>query len=209
MSSRAASGLLLPLAILFAAVLADGCSLRKAYPAKHTFLLEARRAGDSRASTGSPVLQVRNLRLAAPFDGKGFVYRTTGLGYQSDFYNEFLVTPRTLLTEQVRQWLGASGLFQCVLDPSSKAEQTHSLEGNVSALYGDFRDDAAPKAVLEAEFFLINEQTTSPQIVFHQSYRQQVALRNRAPETLAEGWSKAVEKTLTELEADLAKTLAR
>lgn len=209
MNSRAASVLILPLGVLFAAALACGCSLRKAYPAKQTFLLEAHRAGDSRASTASATLRVRSLQVAAPFDGKGFVYRQTALGYQSDFYHEFLVTPRALLTEQVRQWLGDSGLFQFVLDAPSKGEQTHSLEGNVLALYGDFRDGASPKAVLETEFFLFNEQTASPQIIFHQRYRQEVALENRAPETLANGWSKAAQKTFTDLEADLAKALTR
>jgi uncharacterized lipoprotein YmbA len=209
MNSRAVSVLLLPLGVLFATALTSGCSLKKQYPAKHSFLIETRRPGDRRVSTAAAVLQVRSLQVASPFDSKGFVYRNTGLGYQPDFYNEFLVTPRALLTQQVRQWLGVSGLFRFVLDPSSKAEQTHSLEGNVAALYGDFRDAASPKAVLEAEFFLINEQTASPQIAFHQSYRQEVTLENRAPETLARGWSQAAEKILAELEADLAKALQK
>ena len=196
--------------VLLAATLCfGGCSLKKQYPAKQSFLVEAQRAGEARAATASDVLRVRNLQVAAPFEGKSFVYRSSGLGYQTDFYHEFLVAPRALLTEQTRQWLGASGLFRFVTDPASKADATHSLEGNVSALYGDYRDPASPKAVLAVEFFLVNDQPASPEIIFHKSYRQEVPLENRAPETLAKGWGKALEQILTGLEHDLTSALPK
>ena len=191
--------------ILTGTLLAGGCSLKKPSPARHSFLIEAPRTGEARAAAASGVLRVRNLQVAAPFEGKGFVYRSSGLGYQTDFYQEFLVAPRALLTEQTRQWLGASGLFRYVLDPASKSDATHSLEGNVSALYGNYRDPASPKAVLAVEFFLTNDQAVSPEIVFHKSYRQEVPLENRAPETLAKGWGKALEQILAALEQDLNK----
>jgi uncharacterized lipoprotein YmbA len=189
---------------LAAALLVGGCSLKKQYPAKHSFLIEARRNGESRTASAPAVLRVRNLQIAPPFEARGFVYRTSDLGYQTDFYHEFLVAPRALITEQTRQWLGASGLFRFALDPTSKADATHSLEGSVSALYGDYRDGALPKAALAVEFFLVNDQPASPEIVFHKSYRQEVALENRAPETLAKGWGKALEQILSALEQDLA-----
>jgi len=210
MNQRRAAALFLCLVVtLTGALLAGGCSLKKQYPAKHSFLIEAQRAGEARAAAASGVLRVRNLQVAAPFEGKGFVYRNSGLGYQADFYHEFLVAPRALITEQTRQWLGASGLFRFVLDPATKAEATHSLEGNVSALYGDYRDAASSKAVLAVEFFLTNDQPVSPEIVFHKSYRQEVPLENRAPETLAKGWGKALEQILTALEQDLVKALPK
>jgi cholesterol transport system auxiliary component len=183
--------------------------LKKQYPAKHSFLIEAQHVGEARAAAASGVLRVRNLQVAAPFEGKGFVYRNSGLGYQTDFYHELMVSPRALITEQTRQWLGASGLFRFVLDPASKADATHSLEGNVSALYGDYRDAASSKAVLAVEFFLVNDQSASQEIVFHKSYRQEVLLENRSPETLAKGWGKALDQILTGLEHDLTSALPK
>ena len=204
MNRRRAPALSLHFGLLLAAALfLEGCSLKKPYPAKQSFLVEARRAGEPRVSATSAMLRVRNLQIAAPFEGRGFVYRNSDLGYQTDFYHEFLVAPRALLTEQTRQWLGASGLFRFVLNPSGKAEATHNLEGNVSALYGDYRISASPKAVLVMEFFLSNDQPASPEIIIHKNYRQEVALENRAPETLAKGWGKALEQILTALEQDL------
>jgi hypothetical protein len=51
----------------------------------------------------------------------------------------------------------------------------------------------------------MNDQGVSPEIVFHKSYRQEVPLENRAPETLAKGWGKALEQILPGLEYDLTK----
>jgi ABC-type uncharacterized transport system auxiliary subunit len=186
-----------------------GCSFKQASPAKQSYLLEARRGGEARPTLASAVLRVQTLQVATAFEGKGFVYRSSELGCRTDFYHEFLVAPRALITEQTRQWLGASGLFRNVLDPGSKADATHSLEGNVLALYGDFRSAGSPKAVLAIQFSLVNESAASPAIVFHKSYRQEMPLENRAPETLAKAWGAALEQILRALEEDLAVALTK
>jgi hypothetical protein len=186
-----------------------GCSFKQASPAKQSYLIEARRSGEARPTLASAVLRVQTLQVATAFEGKGFVYRSSELGCWTDFYHEFLVAPRALLTEQTRQWLGTSGLFSHVLDPGSKADATHSLEGNVLALYGDFRQAGSPKAVLAVQFSLLNDLAASPAIVFHKGYRQEMPLENRAPETLAKGWGAALEQILRALEQDLAQVLAR
>jgi hypothetical protein len=186
-----------------------GCSFKQPSPVKQSFLMEARRSGEPRAAAAPAVLRVHHLRAATAFEGKGFVYRTSKLGCQTDFYHEFLVAPRLLITDQTRQWLGASGLFRHVIDTGSKADATHSLEGGILELSGDFRDSASPKAVLAVEFFLTNDQPDSPAIILHKTYRREVTLENRAPETLARGWGPALEQILGALELDLALALAR
>ena len=134
-------GILWPL-LAASMMLPAGCSLRQKAPLKFTYLVEASRPGETRHGAGKRALRLRSLGVAPPYEERGFVYRTSDLGYESDFYHEFLVTPRAMLTEQARQWLDASGLFSAVIDPASKAEATHSLEGHVSALYADLRDKA-------------------------------------------------------------------
>jgi len=193
-------------ALLLAGLIIQGCSLKQPSPSKQTFLLEAVRAGEAR-STSSPVqLRIRNIQVAAPFEGKGFVYRTSELGYKADFYNEFLTAPRSLIAAQLQTWLGASKVFRNVLPPGSSVEASHALEANVSALYGDFREPASPKAVLAIEFFLTKEQAASGEIVFHQSYRQEVVIENRTAEALAKGWGKALGQIFTALEQELPKS---
>ena len=184
------------------ALLAAGCNFNKPYPAKLSYIVAATRPEAPPDARTGALLQIHTLRMDAAFEGKAFIYRLGELQYESDFYHEFLVPPRLLLTEQVRQWLGASGLFRAVLDPASKAEATLDLEGNVHALYADFRDKSAPKAVLAMEFFLMKPESAGP--VFHKIYRENAALEGKGPGALAKGWSSALSRILAALERDLA-----
>ena len=190
--------------LFFAGSIIAGCSLRQPNPSKQSFLLEPVRAGEARAESSPVQLRLRNIQVAAPFEGKGFVYRTSELGYKADFYNEFLTAPRTLIAGQLQMWLGASKVFRNMLPPGGSIEATHALDGNVSALYGDFQNPSAPKAVLAAEFFITSDRVSPPAIVFHKSYRQDVAIDGRQPEALAKGWTLALEKVFAALEADVA-----
>jgi cholesterol transport system auxiliary component len=185
--------------------LVNGCSLKRQAPVKHAFIVEARRPKDANSPNSSATLRVRSLVVAPQFDTRQFVYRNTALNFESDFYHEFLVTPRALFTTQVRLWLDASGLFRAVLDPMSKVEATHSLEGNITDLYADFKDKTAPKSVLAVQFILTNDEGMSPQIVFYRNYRQEVPVERRDAEGLARGWSEALAHILTAFEQDLAK----
>jgi hypothetical protein len=89
-------------------------------------------------------------------------------------------------------------------DPASKVDATHGLGGNVSALFADYRDASAPKAVLAVEFFVADNRGKTEEIVFQRSYREEITLTDRAPESLVRGWNTALGKILTALEKDLA-----
>jgi len=190
--------------LLVVAAINAGCSLKKQSPSKLRYLVEAKRPGEPASASAQATLRVRNLQIAAPFEGRGFVYRNSEQNYETDFYHEFLVAPQSMLTDQVRRWLAASGRFRAVLDPASKLDATHSLEGNVTALYADFRNKDAPKAVLEMHFLLVSDQSASPQIAFQKDYRKEASAENRSPEALVKAWSSAFAEILTDLDRSLA-----
>lgn len=194
--------------IAVALVLVPGCSLKQAYPAKSTFALETIRGGTAARVSSAAVLRVRPFTAVAPFDERVFRSRVADLLFETDFYNEFVFSPRTLIGDQTRLWLQSAGLFVAVLEPASKAEATHSLEGSVTALYADLRAAAAPKAVLEIHLLLLKDSSASPEIVLDKTYRQTVPLENRQPAALAAGWSKGLAQILTALEQDLAAKIA-
>ena len=191
------------LVAVIAFLAAPGCSLKQAAPVKSTYLIEAVRSVQAKSSKDSGTLRVRALQVSEPFDGRGFIYRTGESSFEADFYHEFLVPPAALLTVQVRRWLEASGKFGAVVDSASKADASRSLEGNVTALYGDYREPSAPKAVLEIQFLLLNNRESAPQIGFHTAYRRSVPLDGRGSEALTRAWSGALTQVLTTLEADL------
>jgi len=184
--------------------LASGCvGIEKSYPDKRYFVLEVNRNVNPSNPAGNGVLQVANIRVSPRYEDKGFVYRTSGSSYESDFYNQFLVSPAALLGEELRKGLAQSQIFRHVINSSSQLEPTHVLEGVVDALYGDFRDPGAPKAVLEMEFFLRKESASKADIVAAKRYAKSVAVTGRSPEALVKGWNEALEAILSALVADL------
>ena len=188
-------------------VLTSGCvGIEKSYPDKRYFVLEVNRNVNPSNSPGNGVLQIANIRVSPRYEDKGFIYRTSGSSYESDFYNQFLVSPAALLGEELRKGLAQSQIFRHVINASSQLEPTHVLEGVVDALYGDFRDPGAPKAVLEMEFFLRKESASKADIVAARRYAKSIAVSGRSPEALVKGWNEALEAILSALVADLKST---
>jgi hypothetical protein len=56
---------------------------------------------------------------------------------------------------------------------------------------------------LALQFWLIDHPAGPSAIRFHKDYRATIPLTNRAPDTLARGWSQALQNILAQLEADL------
>jgi cholesterol transport system auxiliary component len=203
MRGRAVSAATLALGL--AAALPGCLNLAKGYPEKKFYVLRAARKGGppSRTAGELPVLKVPRFRVSPLYDGKEFVYRKDDLTYESDFYNVFFISPASLLTEEARRWLSASGRFQHVIDPSSRLEGALVLEGMVTSLYGDFREKESPRAVLEIQIALIENPEAGSRVVFKKDYRQETALAQRSAAGLARGWNEGLGRILTALEEDL------
>ncbi|HYT56161.1 MAG TPA: ABC-type transport auxiliary lipoprotein family protein [Verrucomicrobiae bacterium] len=193
-------------AALLLFILSAGCvSLERSYPEKRYFVVELGENMQQSNPVGEKTLLVSGLRISPRYADKSFVYRTSEAGYESDFYNQFLTSPETMLSEEVRKGLAASTAFKYVVGPSSQLQPNYVLEGSVNALYGDFRNLDKPAAVLEIEFFLHNEDSANPGIVLQKRYMKAVSLSGRSPEALVKGWSQALGAVLTELNTDLQK----
>jgi cholesterol transport system auxiliary component len=197
------------LSILWGCVLAlvgvcSGCvSLERGYPDKRYFVLEAAAKPSPSNPSANETLQVSDMRVSPKYAGRSFVYRTSATVYESDFYNQFLVSPASLITEEVRKVLIESQLFQYVISSSNLLQPSYILEGTVNALYGDFRDANSPRAVLEMEFFLTSEIPAKAGILMQKRYAKAVPVQGSSPEALVKGWNEALADIATSLAADL------
>ncbi len=187
-----------------------GClNLERSYLEKRYFILDVLRGKDISSPDTETVLKIRRFRVSPKYEGKGFVYRLKDLSYESDFYNEFFISPTSLLTEEIRKWVAGSGLFQHVVEPSSYMDPNYVLEGTVASLYGDYGVSAAPKGILEMQFFLLDEASASPEIIFQSKYRKEEPLKGNTPDALVKSWNKALNQILTEFETDLEEYMSK
>lgn len=184
-------------------LLACGALSRDA-PEKRAYVVHADRPQptpiDLSSEAHSSTLEIRRFRISPRYDGRGFVYRRGAHVYEADFYNEFFAPPAELFTEAVRQWLAASGRYAHVVGPESRLLGAHVLEGNISALYGDF-SGGAERAVLEIQFFLLAEPGST--VLLDRTERAEVLLEGSGPAALVEGWSRGLAEVLGRLELAL------
>ena len=190
--------------------LSIGCiNLERSYIEKHYFVLDSFPAENTSPPDTGKVLAVRRLRVSPKYEGKGLVYRLGELNYESDFYNEFFVSPVSMFTEEVRKRLAGSGLFKRVVDPSSLLDSAYVLEGAVTVLYGDYRVSTAPKAVMEIQFLLLEETDVSPEIILQRQYHKEEPLNGSTPDALVKSWNTALNQILTEFENDLKEYISK
>lgn len=184
--------------------LLTGCfSFNKNFPEKRFFVLSASRSEKLSLPKLNAVLKIQRFRVSPQFEGKGFVYRKGNFNYESDFYNEFFISPGLMIAQEAGKWLSGSGLFKYVMTSSSPVEPILELEGVISALYGDYRDTRVPKAVLEIQFFLVQNVSSRPVIVFEKTYHEETLIKGNSPDALVAGWNLAIEQIFTKFETNV------
>lgn len=191
--------------VAFAAVLC-GCGQNSYH--KRLYVLDATRRDTPADVQIAAVLEVRRFTIDAAFAQRNLVYRIGPFEYKSDFYNEFLVAPAVAVTEKTRRWLASSGLFERVLMPGSRLAPTYTMEGNVTALCGDFRDETAPVAVMELRCFLVDDRDPAETVVFSRTYRASSPLQAKKAANLVAALDECLVEILTSLEEDLKEPVS-
>ena len=208
MKEKALSILIIGIFCLFPFM--TGCiSLEKDFPEKRFFILNASRNEEISSSDTEKILTVRRCRVSPRYESKGLVYRLKELNYESDYYNEFFISPASMFTEEIRKRLAGSGLLKHVVDPASLLDSTYILEGAVTALYGDYRVNTAPKAILEMQFFVLQQTAASQKIIFRSQYHEEEPLSGNTPDALVNSWNTAFNQILTEFETDLKEYISK
>lgn len=190
---------------LLGAVLFSGCIRMLQQPSlpRKEFALSLQ-SPDCPAHSLAPILAVRLFDAAPMFENQEFIYRLAETKWETDFYHLFTQPPSVLLTFETRRWMQRSGLFRSVAIPGLAPSQSWQLQGFVSELYGDFRNPAAPVAVLEMRFSLLPPGAqASTQPLFSRIYQQRTPVPAASPEGLVEAYNRAAELVLKRLTEDI------
>jgi hypothetical protein len=147
---------------------------------------------------------VGTINVAAPYRGKAFIYRSSALHYEVDFYSEFLVAPAAMIGEATARGLDRAGVFARVVPPGAPPDGDYVLDGFVSTLYGDVRDPAKPMAELGITYFLTRNDGAGLAPIWSREYQRRIAVADTAPEGYARALSGALGEIIAELGRDLA-----
>jgi cholesterol transport system auxiliary component len=185
-------------------LLSSGCvDLSRPALAKHYYLLETSPKPSDAPPAHVSAIRVTGVEVAAPFSERSMVYRLEQERYESDFYNEYFVAPRAMITSKLVEWLSVRRVFTTTLPPSSTLDAPYAIEGQVTALYGDLRDKAKNTAVFGMQVFVTESSNPDKRIVLERTCAQQVPVPDRSADAISKGLSQALQQCLAEIEADL------
>lgn len=181
-----------------------GCvNLRREYPIRTFYVLEAKPDKIHPPAEDGMIVQVQLFRASPGFSSSEFVYRTGESIFESDSYHAFFTLPAEQIRALTSQWIYDSGMARAVLDRSSRLRPTNVIEGNLVALYGDFRDEENPRAVIELEFLLMDIRPIVPRIIFSRSYQESIAIPESTADALVNGWNEGLRMILDEFTKDI------
>jgi cholesterol transport system auxiliary component len=162
---------------------------------KQRYWLDIERSkSDSNIKT-SAILGVEPFSIDSAFRTRGIVYKKTAHQYKGDFYQEYLIPPAQMMTEQTSRWLRDSGLFARVLEPGSIMQSTHVLEGHIGKVYVDASQGNQYVAKLEISFYLLKKEKRHEKILFGKTYTASKLMET----SKTEDYFKALEAALTEI----------
>ena len=113
---------------------------------------QSRSAQDGKSevtATKCDIARVSQVIVRSPYNENGIVVLRGDGSVAFDSYNEFAAQPSTLMKGVVFEAMGASGLFKTVVNPSSAAMSSASVEVMVTRLALDCRKEGVRTAVAE------------------------------------------------------------
>lgn len=190
----------------------SGCvnvGLQKASPDIKTYALAANSTAHV-AYAGRPVsFRIKSFYAAPAAWDRYLTYRTSEMAYEQDYYNQLIVAPAMMIRDQLLLWMKGSPVASFVLPPDSSQDPDYVIDGKVLALYGDYRDETHPKAVISVECLLSHYRAETSKLVMQKIYSQEIPMKRISPLILTEAWSKGLCQILTDFENDLQEFLAK
>jgi hypothetical protein len=192
------------LAVLCTGWLVGGCLSRPSL-SRQSFAFAIPEVGAT-AGQGTNVLEIRQLKVAAPFDNQSFVYRTGEFSYERDPYDQFLAAPEEIFVAPMRGYLLKSASFDDVVSETGTIKPAMTATIYIGQLYGDFRNHQAPAAVLDMTFqFFKPGAGGQSELWLQKQYEQRVPFHERTAAALMAAWNQALQRTMEAVIADLKK----
>jgi uncharacterized lipoprotein YmbA len=204
--------------LLACCLASQGCGdlLKQPYPAKSYFGIETGapdaatpatdNAQPARAHSSGPVMLVRAVRVAPPYDGLPLVYQVGPAQFTTDYYVNWIASPSAMLTGDLTNWLEGADVMPIVATGSS-IRPDFVLESDVTRLVIDRTDPTKPRAAIAARFFLIRQDSAGSPLILDYADSAEVSAQHDTPAEYAAAYGQAYRKLLEGLTAQIRSTL--
>ena len=181
-----------------------GCSgLKRDYPKKNYYTFEVVNEIKVNNNRGKNYIKIERADVNHAYLHRDFNYRVGPDEFISDYYNQFYRPVGALVSSEIYKWFSSTGLFKDVLPVNSLIIAKYILDSKIVDIYGDYSNPDDPRAVLNMQFFLIDDSSDVAKLVYSNVYNQSVTISSRTPGALVEGWNDALKNILKQLETDL------
>jgi ABC-type transport auxiliary lipoprotein component len=192
-----------------AALAATGCVLKPPL-ATRSYSIDppATRAAD--ALPAAAVVSLLRVRVAAPYAGMSFVYRTGEHRIERDPYALFAAPPGWMLTAAIGGYLRDADFIRDVVDPASEVPSAAAIEADATELCADLDNPGESVAVLTLRFRVMTPASGKrpAKDLLLKTYAQRIPMPQRTAQAAADAWNQALAAIMKEFLADLKVALA-
>lgn len=192
------------LLLIFNLLVLFGCGMSQPVESPKNYAIVADYP-DTTYSKKYETLLIDAVRIDSPFNDTKMVFRLSDVSFESDYYNRYITDPNAIIENQIPTSLTRSGVVGNTVPYSAGITSKFVLKTVVTKLFGDFRKDQPPTAIMEIQFILVDSSSVRPTIIFDKKILSKVELPEKTPEELAKGLGMALTEIFEELAAELSK----
>jgi ABC-type uncharacterized transport system auxiliary subunit len=189
---------------LAGAAAVTGCSLlpQTSFVQRRDWPLDVQRPSAARPNPRGRVLLVRSVRAGPGLEARGMQWLQRDGSVHVDFYEQWAVPPAQAVEDDLRRWLGDSGLFKAVVAPGSRLNADFILEGELNTFMADLGTGVARVALA---LVLLDQRQGSTKVLLQRTETAEARLADNEPPAIAKAMQAAIVDVLQRTEADVAR----
>ena len=155
------------------------------------------------------VLQLEDPIIMPQFADNAFVYRTSQVLYQTDYYNVFLIPSFQQVKQLLAEYLSKKPFISQVVDVPSIIPSSYVLSSKILALYADYRDSKNPKGIVTIQFSLYKHTSGKYYQRMNITLTAITQLQQKNSESLVHAWNADLQKIFKRLSIQLKSAMKR
>jgi hypothetical protein len=194
---------------LFAALAAAGC-VSKPPLATRSYSIDAPPHPAVDALPDAAFVSLSRVRVAAPYAGTSFVYRTGEHRIERDPYALFAAPPGWMLTAAISGYLRDADFIGDVVEPGGEIPITAAIEADATELCAELGGAGGPEAILTLRFRV---RTPAAGVkrgkdLLLKTYAERIPMPQPTATAAADAWNEALAAIMKTFLADLKAALA-